>query len=129
MKPSDKIIIRRENGQLIANELGMKVLDGDFIAYYKIDELLEAIHGKTSYPLGRDIFVKMLISLLKEEPLDEDSKKYYKRIVTEVFGPSYDSNIWPEVMFEALEKAEKIIVNWSFEVMLQDEPVSVMVGE
>lgn len=107
MKPSDKIIIRRENGQLIANELGLKVLDGDFIAYYKIDELLEAIHGKTSYPLGRDIFVKMLISLLKEEPLDEDSKKYYKRIVTEVFGPSYDSNIWPEVMFEALEKAKK----------------------
>lgn len=129
MKPSDKIIIRRENGQLIANELGLKVLDGDFIAYYKIDELLEAIHGKTSYPLGRDIFVKMLISLLKEEPLDEDSKKYYKRIVTEIFGLSYDSNIWPEVMFEALEKAEKIIVNWSFEVMIQEEPVSVMVGE
>ena len=61
--------------------------------------------------------------------MDEDSKKYYKRIVTEIFGPSYDSNIWPEVMFEALEKAEKIIVNWSFEVMIQEEPVSVMVGE
>ena len=99
MKPSDEIIIRRENGQLIVNDLGMKVLDGDFIAYYKIDELLEAIHGKTSYPLGRDIFVKMLISLIKEGPLDEDTKKYYKRIVTEVFGPSYDSNI-PD-MYEA----------------------------
>lgn len=107
MEQSDEIIIRRENGQLIVNDLGMKVINGDLVAYYNIDELLEIIHGETKYPLGRGIFVRMLVSLLKEEPLNEDTQKYYREVVTEVLGMSYNPNIQPEVMFEALEKAEK----------------------
>lgn len=107
MEQNDEIIIRKEHGKLIVNDLGMKVLRSNDIAHYHIRDLETIIHGQTDYPIGRDIFVKMLIALLKETPMDAKTTKYYREIVREVLGVSFDSNIRPETMFEALEKADK----------------------